>query len=149
MKGKKQTNKAKEKIRKFQEERIKKLHPEWNGEISNLYHRIRHSFEYHQWRYRVFIRDYFICQECGEKKRGIQADHIKPFSFIIKENKIKTLRQAINCEELWNISNGRTLCTPCHRQTNTYGAKIKMNSSFLEEKQNEGEFTRGISVVAS
>lgn len=28
--------------------------------------------------------------------------------------KRKTLEDAENCEELWNINNGRTLCKSCH-----------------------------------
>lgn len=37
---------------------------------------------------------------------------------IQEENNIKTLEDAENCEELWNINNGRTLCRNCHRGIN-------------------------------
>ena len=36
---------------------------------------------------------------------------------VISENKIKTFEEAINCKELWDITNGRTLCITCHRKT--------------------------------
>ena len=32
-----------------------------------------------------------------------------------KDNNIKTSLEAINCDELWNINNGITLCTYCHK----------------------------------
>lgn len=88
---------------------------------------IRHSFRYRKWRSDVFMRDDFTCRICGKKGGKIQADHIKPFSIIIEENIIKTLEQALECEELWNIYNGRTLCIECHKETDTYllGTKYK------------------------
>lgn len=97
----------------------------WKGGITSLYLLIRNSFIYRQWRSDVFTRDNFICQECGQIGRKLNADHIKPFSVIIKQHNIKTLEDAINCSELWNINNGRTLCVLCHRKTNTWGEKVK------------------------
>lgn len=43
----------------------------------------------------------------------------------IEENKIKTFDMAMECEELWNINNGQTLCRPCHTKTENYGEKAK------------------------
>ena len=59
-------------------------------------------------------------QECGTKNIYIISHHIKKFSDIIYEYKIKTLEQALNCEELWNINNGKTLCEECHKLTDSY-----------------------------
>lgn len=103
-------------------------HHFWKGGISNLRDSIRHSYKYRQWRSDVFTRDDFTCQTCGDKNgRGkrvtLNADHIKLFSLILQENGIKTLEQAEECEELWNINNGRTLCEPCHRKTDSFGTK--------------------------
>lgn len=100
--------------------------PVWKGGISTINNLIRTSLEYKQWRKKVFERDSYICQWCGihtglGKKVILNVDHIVPFSWIIKKNKIKTLDKAINCEELWDIRNGRTLCKSCHKQTETYG----------------------------
>jgi len=36
---------------------------------------------------------------------------------------INSLEEALNCEELWNVNNGRTLCRKCHNKTKTYGRK--------------------------
>lgn len=38
----------------------------------------------------------------------------------MKEYNIKNYNEALLCEELWNINNGRTLCLPCHKTTDTY-----------------------------
>ena len=83
--------------------------------------RIRNCFKYRQWRSDVFTRDDFTCQKCGDNKSGnLNAHHIKLFSTILDEYKIKTLEQALDCEELWNINNGQTLCKKCHRLINRY-----------------------------
>jgi len=89
----------------------------WKGGISELTERIRHCFEYRQWRSDVFTRDYFTCQNCGIKGTRLEAHHIKEFYRIIEEYNIKTLEEALNCEELWNINNGHTLCKKCHNKT--------------------------------
>ena len=92
-----------------------KNNPAWKGGISPLETRIRRSFKYRQWRSDVFTRDDFTCQECGDNKGGnLEAHHIDPFAEIIRRNKIKTIEQALICEELWNINNGTTLCKDCH-----------------------------------
>ena len=88
-------------------------HPFWKGGVTTLVKQIRKNFQYRQWRSDVFTRDDFTCQACG--KRGyIEAHHIKPFSVILEEYQIKTLEEALNCEELFNINNGITLCKECH-----------------------------------
>lgn len=78
--------------------------------------KIRKSKEYALWRYSVFFRDNFTCQKCGIKNKNglgktieLHVDHIKPFS------QFPELRLALD--------NGRTLCTNCHKQTETYGFK--------------------------
>lgn len=75
---------------------------------------IRQSWAYKAWRTLVFERDNYTCQDCGlhnEKGLGksiiLHADHIKPFALF------PDLR--------FEVSNGRTLCFPCHKRTNTWG----------------------------
>jgi hypothetical protein len=88
----------------------------WKGGITKLRNQIRQCFKYRLWRSDVFTKDNFTCQKCGKRGGRIEADHWpKSFSKIFDENKIKTLEQAIECEEFWNINNGRTLCKECHR----------------------------------
>jgi len=88
----------------------------WKGGITPLIKVTRTCFKYRQWRSDVFTRDDFTCQECGVRGAYLEAHHIKTFSKIIKDNKIKTIEQALCCEELWNINNGTTLCKDCHKQ---------------------------------
>lgn len=97
----------------------------WRGGITNLALRIRTCFKYRQWRSDVFTRDNFTCQFCGQRGGELNADHIQSFSSVIKDNKIKTLEDALLCEELWNINNGRTLCHKCHKTTDNYGRKAR------------------------
>lgn len=99
--------------------------PCWKGGLSILNKHIRDCFKYRQWRSDVFTRDNFICQRCFKKELGLEAHHIKEFSLILKENNIKTVEDALSCEELWNINNGITFCKKCHEKTKNFGSKIK------------------------
>jgi len=83
----------------------------WKGGVSTENHKIRHSVEYKLWRKSVFERDNYTCVWCGIKNCTFNADHINPFSLYPE------LRFAID--------NGRTLCVPCHKTTDTYGGKLK------------------------
>lgn len=65
---------------------------------------------YHGWRKLVFKRDGYRCVLCGSCER-IEADHIIPFS---KAHDIQ-----------FDINNGRTLCHSCHKQTGTYGGRVR------------------------
>jgi 5-methylcytosine-specific restriction endonuclease McrA len=94
--------------------------PGWIDGRSKLAHQIRRCFEYRQWRSDIFTRDNFTCQECEFRGGYLAAHHIKEFYKIIEEYKIKTLEEALNCEELWNINNGITLCKECHEKTKKY-----------------------------
>lgn len=101
---------------------------QWKGN-STLTFQIRNCFKYRQWRSDVFTRDSFTCQGngCGDCRVGnLQADHKKPFALILEHNNIKNIEEALECEELWNINNGITLCIPCHKKTDTWGYKTKV-----------------------
>lgn len=97
----------------------------WQGGLSALNKRLRRSLQYRMWRTAVFKRDNWKCIWCGADKKYLNADHIKQYALIIKENNIKTYDEALNCEELWNLNNGRTLCIDCHKETDTYLNKGK------------------------
>lgn len=124
-KGKPAHNKGVRGVHKHTKEWIKnhsgKKASNWRGGISGLNHRIRGIYKYNHWRYNIFCRDKFTCVLCGMVGGGLNVDHIKPFSKIVRENNIKSIRQAEKCLELWDINNGRTLCVPCHKTTDTFG----------------------------
>lgn len=94
--------------RKMREAHKGEKHPNWQGGITPINEKIRKSLEYRLWREAVFKRDNYTCVWCGDNKGGnLNADHIKPF--------------AIYPELRFALDNGRTLCVPCHRTTDTYG----------------------------
>ncbi len=97
--------------------------PMWKGGTTLLKTRVRDCFKYFQWRSDIFTRDDFICQECERRGVYLEAHHIKLLSKIIEEYEIKTLEEALICEELWNINNGMTLCRECHDKTKGYNKK--------------------------
>lgn len=98
----------------------------WKGGKTSVSRSIRMLPEYKFWRNKIFERDEFACQNCGRKRKIgdrviIQADHIIPLSKLMDDYNIKSSDDAIKCEKLWDITNGKTLCKECHKLTSTYG----------------------------
>src|ERR1039458_2356822 len=89
----------------------KENNPAWRGGITKENKLARVNTEYKQWQKAVFERDNYTCVECGQHGGELNADHIKPFAYF------KELR--------YELSNGQTLCVPCHKQTPTFGHKAK------------------------
>jgi len=121
-KGKKRSETYREYIAERMSHSKGKLAHNWRGGITSLSAQIRSLDEYKEWRDSVFRRDKFLCVLGGIKHgHKIQADHYpKTFAQIMKEYEIKSLEEAINYKELWNVNNGRTLCEDCHKGTTTY-----------------------------
>jgi len=91
-------------------------HHNWKGGITPLNHAIRTCSFYINWRTAVFQRDSYTCQHCHQVGENLIAHHLNLFSDIMKENNITTLEEALQCEALWNIDNGLTLCKKCHKK---------------------------------
>lgn len=109
----------------------------WQGGKTNIQGLIRKSKKYIQWRNAVYYKDNFICIFCKtgsgwhkdiQRKITLNADHIIPLGILIRQEKIKTLQDAMGCNKLWDINNGRTLCEDCHKTTKTY-----LNSSIIKD----------------
>lgn len=83
----------------------------WKGGITPINKAIRSSSKYKNWRKSVFERDNYTCQECRTRGVYLEADHIKPFAYF------PDLR--------FDLENGRTLCKPCHKLTDTYMGRAK------------------------
>lgn len=113
---------SEETIKKMRESRIKlgltgEKSSNWKGGITVIERAIRNSVRYAIWRLGVFTRDNFTCQICGVRGGKLDGDHYpKKFSDILREYGIKTMEHAYQCEELWDISTGRTLCRGCHKE---------------------------------
>jgi len=88
----------------------------WRGGVSPLRESVRHSSKYKEWRLAVFERDKFTCVNCHNVGGILNAHHIEKFSSIFDKFKIKTLKQAFKCKELWDVNNGVTLCEKCHKE---------------------------------
>lgn len=86
---------------------------------ANISDVIRKHDTYRNWKNDILNRDNRTCQQCNSKDRP-EVHHIKPFSLILKQNKIDTIVKALNCPELWNRQNGITLCHDCHKLTDSY-----------------------------
>lgn len=100
--GKKRSEETKEKISINRRGKMTgESHFGWKGGITPINKTIRTSSEYKDWRKSVFARDDYTCVNCGQHGGWLEADHIKPFSLF------PDLRLC--------ISNGRTLCKPCHK----------------------------------
>lgn len=101
---------------KMSESRIGPKNGNWKGGITPINRSIRTSKNIKEWRKKVFERDNYTCVLCGLRsgigvKVVIHADHIKPFAYYP--------------ELRFELSNGRTLCVQCHKNTPTYGGNSK------------------------
>ena len=102
--------------------------PNWKGGITGANKKLRNSPQYAAWRQDVFARDGFTCQWCGQVGGDIHADHIEPF--------------AIAVDLRFDVDNGRTLCRPCHLQTESYlGGARKLQAELAREKRYRGQTT--------
>jgi len=73
----------------------------WKGGVTSENIKARQSFEYQEWRRKVYERDNYTCQHCGDNKGGnLNPHHIKSFA------EYPELR--------YDVENGITLCKNCH-----------------------------------
>lgn len=112
-KGHRQSESARKKMGDAARLRCGEKSPTWKGGLTPISQKIRDSIEYKLWREAVFKRDDYTCIWCGKRGIRLNADHIKRFS------EFPELRFAID--------NGRTLCLPCHKTTDTWGTKGMKN----------------------
>lgn len=89
------------------------------------------SYTKEEWRPKVFERDGYTCQECGDDSGGnLQAHHIVPFTALrdqilmenaaeldldTEEGRSELLNRAKNDTRINDIDNGVTLCEDCHK----------------------------------
>ena len=73
---------------------------------------------YRKWRKDVLARDNHTCVLCKATDCKLEIDHIIPWS--------------VSVELRYDVTNGRTLCVPCHKDTDTYGSKAKKYPKVVE-----------------
>lgn len=95
-------------------------HWNWQGGKSKLSTSIRNLPEMKNWTRNIFKRDGFTCGKCEQVGGTLHAHHIISFSLILKKYAISTIKQSLDCRELWRLSNGKTLCIKCHKKTKSY-----------------------------
>jgi 5-methylcytosine-specific restriction endonuclease McrA len=114
-----------ERNRLMNTQRAREEHWNWKGGISKVDRIVRRMPEYLTWRSSIFERDNWTCQTCHA--RGyVTVHHIKAFVLVLRENKIQSTQSARECEELWDTTNGVTLCEPCHSLTDNYKHKARV-----------------------
>lgn len=103
------------KISKKASNRIGNKNSNWKGGLVYKKKLFRATAEYKQWRKDVYERDGYRCIVCGAEGNGknLEAHHIVPLSILIRNKK-----------SLFDLSNGQTLCSDCHKQTETYGWRV-------------------------
>ena len=100
----------------------------WKGGSTSLSQFIRSSNRYQIWRQEIFLRDDFTCLYCGKRGGSIHAHHIKTVSILMEEIRknlplFDSKEAALIYGPLWDISNGKTLCEPCHRNIHGKGGE--------------------------
>ena len=88
--------------------------PRWKGGDRKPLIAIRGMVEYKVWRLGVFERDKFTCLNCGCRGGKLHVHHLVPLKTLIEKYQIRTTTDAMDCAQLWEISNGITICAECH-----------------------------------
>ncbi len=86
--------------------------PNWRSDLTpEEREKRRDTAKQAAWRVKVYERDGFSCQCCSDARGGnLHAHHIEPHA----RNKVAR----------WDVENGITLCSPCHRSFHSaYGLK--------------------------
>ncbi len=93
----------------------KERNPNWNGGVTGLRESIRDLPEYRWWRDSIFSRDSYTCKKCGRVGGVLNAHHEVSFCDILMIFNITSVEAARQCNLLWDINNGTTLCKKgCH-----------------------------------
>lgn len=106
-------------------EEVKKKISEVHRKRGNNYYKqrndlageIRKSFKYRKWRSDIYSRDNWTCQTCGKRGGSLEVHHIVKFRSLLDRFKIMSVEDAVECDGLWEVSNGVTLCLDCHNLT--------------------------------
>ena len=96
-------------------------HPMWNKEkTQDERERERSYSDYTNWRNKVYERDNYVCQCCGDNQGGnLNAHHLDSYDWC--------------AEKRIDIDNGITLCVTCHKKFHSkYGYGNNTHAQFKE-----------------
>ena len=87
-------------------------HYRWKGGTARLNASIRRLTENRKWMDGVRARD-GKCTKCGSLK-NLEAHHIVELADLVERHGITNRDAARSCPDLWDLTNGKTLCRRCH-----------------------------------
>lgn len=105
----------------------------WKGGITPENTLLRTSKQNEQWRTTVFERDGYTCVWCKSRGVHLQAHHIKKFS------EYSQLR--------FEVSNGITLCKPCHNKTKKKEESYESEFEEYIRKLNNTDFINAVKAL--
>lgn len=99
--------------------------PNWKGGVTSENQILRNNSEYHQWREKIYKRDNYTCQYCGDNSGGnLQGHHIKSWP------DYPHLR--------YDVDNGLTVCESCHElihdQPNSIRKRAKARKASMKQR---------------
>lgn len=103
----------------------------WKGGATPFSKEVRNFIKTTEWSDKVFKRDEYRCQRCGEKGKILNAHHILPVSMLLYKYNIASMEDIKKCGLLFSISNGITLCVDCHKWVHS---KENIDKYFMKER---------------
>lgn len=105
--GKKMPKSASEKLSAFRRGNfLGEANPNWRGGKPAKWQKERCSYLSKEWSKAVRSRDNHTCQHCGISEVKLHAHHVKPWKH--------------HPELRYEVSNGLTLCSPCHQAVHKF-----------------------------
>ena len=109
--------------------KLTKQEREERKELKNLIRKIRKTKKYRKWKRKILMRD---VRSYPDIPKGVQVHHKTEISKLILKYKITTVREAIECDELWYLDLGITLKRGEHFIFTKLGRYKYITRGFLE-----------------
>jgi len=102
-------------IEKMTTGRMGEKNPNWRGgkwKVEDSFLRkIRNCQRYLDWKDHILKRD---VSSYPKIPKNVQVHHLRSLASIVRENNIKTIEDALTCDDLWDIGNGVALTSAEH-----------------------------------